>query len=279
MSTAHEELLNRIPQHRLADAVRDACKRMLKVGQDFRTLAAKINVDRNLTVEGKAAKLRAELSQTYGPRLRNGRRLMHEIKARTDALRTSILPKTDAANVADALARQEIRAWLRSLDAADRNQAVLGEDDGIAVAVLTGPAALSGLSKEVEAKVRKLYHERHFAQQSREIEVLEELAMVVDTAAKLARADLAIGGGLDAREFAMLMKPVDEGRGAVWLKHSRDAQGTETIIVVPIDGGPARAATAKEIEEGMFFENADEWARVNGHPNFAAFRAAEPDAA
>ena len=270
-----QQLLDRIPDHKHSEQVRDAVVTMLATGETFRKLATSVAADRKLTAEGQAAKLRHEIEATFGPRLRTARKVVYDLQAEANSVRSTITPKIDTTDVAAALARQEIRSWLRSLPRDGLIQAVFSDDEQIAEAVITAPAALSGLWPDAFEKVTAGYRTRHFAQQAREIEALEELAALAGAAAGLARIDLQHGSGLPSHEFEAVMKPIDQGRGAVWLKSEKNKLGVDTILVVPVDGrdGRAREADADDIATGVFFANANEWARANGHANLAAFQA------
>jgi hypothetical protein len=98
-------------------------------------------------------------------------------------------------DVAAELGRQEIR------------QAVFSGDDRITEAVVTTPAALSGLWADVFDKVTATYRARHFAEQSKEIEALQEFTAVAIAAVGLARGDLQYGSGLQPQ-------PLDNPFGA-----------------------------------------------------------------
>jgi hypothetical protein len=120
--------------------------------------AATIRSDSKLSPAGKAAALAEALDA--GPRA-HLKQLSEKTKAAIEnikARRAGLAPQKprDETPVGE-MRRQELRAYLRGLDQAERHRVALSGDPEVEEAILFGPAALSGLSPEVHSRVRDLH--------------------------------------------------------------------------------------------------------------------------
>jgi hypothetical protein len=66
-------------------------------------------------------------------------------------------------------------------------------------------------------------------------------------------------GVLNERDFNDLPASMEQRPAAPWLRHRKDASGTEEIRGVDLERRVERLATAEEIERGVFYENYDEY--------------------
>jgi hypothetical protein len=71
--------------------------------------------------------------------------------------------------------------------------------------------------------------------------------------------DLAADSGLERADFDVIAKEIESKPGAVWLRHEKDAQGNERIIVIDVQNHRSRAATEDEARDGVFFKDFAEY--------------------
>jgi hypothetical protein len=174
--------------------------------------------------------------------------------------------KTDAVGFGR---RAEIRGWLRSLSANERN-AFVGQisklDPEIALAIVEVGPELSGV---LAADRDQLLDRALLAQHGpaiQEVEELERSIELADRALSMAREELATEAGVDLTKFNEAAAPYEKAATAPWLrKHIED--GVEVIRVKLREdgsGGVEVPATPDEIEMGQYFANYDEYRQAGG---------------
>jgi len=222
----------------------------------------------------RQAKLRAAIRD-----LRDARAPIGEMQAKLDAKRKAVaIPKFDPKDIVGFLRRQELRAALRSMNAAQRELTL--NNPQFADALLEQPAALSGLflaedfkgtvspeiqrDRDIVAAAKQKRLETLFAPQLAEIDELEKVVAEGNMVADLARVDLQSHSGMEPRMFAEFAKPVEAKQNAPWLKRFTE-DGKEVIRVVDLENHGARIATEREILDGKFYPD---------HASYLADRAA-----
>src|SRR5207245_2020770 len=121
----------------------------LEVAEKFKTKQAEIEASKAYTEAGRRQTMMSLLVKEFAPQFRRAQapivRAMADAKARRN---TFVLPAPDQSNIAAALERQEIRAYVARLPAAKRLPFALeSRDRRIIEAVLSAPRALSGFSE------------------------------------------------------------------------------------------------------------------------------------
>jgi hypothetical protein len=107
-------------------------------------------------------------------------------------------------DVVGAMERAELRTFARGLKGAERLPFAIEH----AEAMLSAPAALSGLPADQFEKVKQTYIEAKFGPQIAEIEILNEDLSTVRAAHDLALAELRANAGLSEREFSKMVEKV-----------------------------------------------------------------------
>jgi hypothetical protein len=175
--------------------------------------------------------------------------------------------KTDAVGFAR---RAEIRGWLRSLSATERN-AFVGQisklDPEIALAIVEVRPELSGV---LAADRDQLLDRALLAQHGPAIQEVEELERGIELAERaisMAREELATEAGIDLTKFNEAAAPYEKAATAPWLR-KRIEGGVEVIRCVKLrdagGGGVEVLATPEEIEMGQYFANYDEYRQAGG---------------
>jgi hypothetical protein len=78
-----------------------------------------------------------------------------------------------------------------------------------------------------------------------------------------AREEVRVESGvLNERDFNDLPVSMEQRPAAPWLRHRKDANGTEEIRVVDLERRVERRATPEEIERGVFYGSYDEYQKA-----------------
>jgi hypothetical protein len=185
-----------------------------------------------------------------GPRKAPVAKARAEIKSRRDAL---VVKAVDPTNLAAALERQEIRAWVRSLDLGVRQSVVLAtKDRRILEAMLTAPPELSGIANpKAAAEIEARYLELEYPSELVAIEALDSVVAEAEAALHVARNEMRSVVDIDMHQhdFDELMRPVETHRP--WL--TKD--GLQVVEVLPDGRAGYRKATETDIANGVKYEN------------------------
>lgn len=185
---AYEELVRRMPPE--VDHVNAGLHRALHrppvALDELHSLAEQITATGKWTPDGVRDQLVSHIRAKIAPAVNEHRMDIAAAKDIAAAQRAALgRRQIDRADVVGEMQRAEIRAYLRTLPSNDRVQAALLADAAIRDAILTSPAALSGLDDEVYARVREAAIE---AEQRGELRVVNDL----DAAIVVAEAMMAI---------------------------------------------------------------------------------------
>jgi hypothetical protein len=266
ISERTQGLVARVPDHPFAPTVKAAMAEMIGAAESFATKKSELIRAGKLTPLGLKDALRDNLSETMKSLVR-ARKPVEQAQSEIKKRRTALTRKeADPTNVVAALDRQERRAWLRSLNDAQRQSILLTtSDDRLVEAAVTAPMGLSGFSGDIMARVFAEVEERYIEMQhGPEVAAIAELAAVVaegDAAAQIARNMVQQETGMDDREFTRIVEPIDRRASAPWLlKTSGSSTSPERIMVVNLTAeGHAtyREATKADLIDGVYYENAD----------------------
>jgi hypothetical protein len=263
--------LERVPDHPLKLVVKRSIIDAMTAADQFAAKKNELAKTGTLTERGQHQALRDSLVHQYGKDLARARdpitKARKDIKARRDAL---VIKAVDPANIAAALERQEIRAWLRTLDLnARQSVALTTKDRRVIEAMVTAPPELSGFDGNL-ARLAEQVEERYM-----ELTYGDEIAAIKSMEAVVDEGDAAIGAArvliqgvtdLDDRDFNLLMRPIEQKIGAPWLLKSNGSGGVERVMVVEVTNGVAsyRDASANDLSTGVYYKDAAEYQTAQG---------------
>ncbi|MEW6630320.1 MAG: hypothetical protein AB1440_05580 [Pseudomonadota bacterium] len=253
MNQRTQQIVSRIRDEKL----REAAAACLAVADRFRARADAIKGDPSFTQIGRDKALQDEATKNFLPGLKAASQPIARALAEANQARAAIsLPAPDKSDIAGALERQEIRAFVRAMEHGDRISLLFGTvDERIVDAVLSAPGALSGLSDELFGKIRDLVVERRHGDQVAKIREAEETAEAAQAALQVAQNDIKAATGLSDAAFEQLQKM---NTFTPWLV--RD--GDKVLKVIPGQGSYP-LASADEIATGKFYTNSAEYLRDN----------------
>jgi hypothetical protein len=263
VSKRTETIIDRLPpNHQLTPSMRSVMADALTAGEQYAGYKIAIASDKRMTELGKRQALKDEFTGRFGKTLVRAKQHVAksraEIKARRDAL---VVKSVEPANLAAALERQEIRAWIRSLDPGVRQSTVLSSRDRrIFEAMLTAPPELSGIAgSSAAAEIEARYLELTYPDELASIEAMDSVVSEAEAAMDVARNDLAgVVDFLHPHEFDVLLKGIDVGRP--WL-----IDGRRQVCETGIDGKPVyRKATEADLADGVEYKNFDEYRAAQG---------------
>jgi hypothetical protein len=265
ISARTQSLLDRLPKdHPLAPSMRSAMIAAAAASEGFVGRRIALQSDGRMTPRGQQDALRESLTQNHGKQWARANasvlKARKEITARRDALVIKSVDKTD---LAGALERQEIRAWVRQLDLGVRQSVVLATNDKrILEAVVSAPPELSGFdgSAALAGKVEARYFELVFPDELAAIDAMDAVVSEAEASMHIARNELrsTLDNNMHQRDFDTLMAPIETVRP--WLLDD-DKQVCETGV----DGKPTyRPATENDRAFGVRYKNFEEYKAAQG---------------
>jgi hypothetical protein len=256
MSERYEQLIQRLSNHPLKGLLKGA----LEASEKLTDRAAAIQNNKFLSDDGRAKESRAQLKAALRD-VRDAGIPIDEMRSRLKDIRASIRPVSfDKGDLAGALARQEIRAYVRTLPLGERAALLVGEkaEAMFVDAILEQPGALSGLDSNLYDRIREQRLEALHTNENFQAEELTREIAEASAALQVAKQGLQRASGMKDHEFEQLATEVFSKRAAPWLKHD-SVNGNPTIIIVPLRGGPSRPATPDEIRDGKFYRDLAEY--------------------
>ena len=257
MNARNEKLIERYAAHPLRAEVELA----LITAERFGERSAAIAADKNLSPEGRKNKGAAELRSALRS-VREAGAPIDEMRAKLRAEFASITTAPiDKSDLAGALARQELRAHIRTLPLGERAALLTGDkaDPRFTDAVLEQPAQISGLDQNFYDRVRDERLEALHPQASFRAEKLSDEIAEAEAGLEIARQDLQRDSGIKQHEFDALRKEVDSRKNAPWLKRDRDVNGREQVVVIRPGHSSALPATPDERRDGKYYTSHDEY--------------------
>jgi len=168
----------------------------------------KINADPNLSVTGKAEKVR-ELVQKHAHEAIRAQLTAKELANAIDSRKSKLkLPSSNETNVAAALLRGQIRDRFAKMGSlAERKVALATETDPVTIeAILEGPASLSGLDNATRDEVRSKAIATHFPDQIARIQRDQEAAQIARFAADDLAETMADAVGIPKNSFGEFLQ-------------------------------------------------------------------------
>jgi hypothetical protein len=218
------------------------------------TARAAIDADKRFTADGAKDEFRRHVLSAAVPVFHRGRRAIQQAQQQLAEKRTKLQPpKPDPADAAGAIARMEIRTWLRGLSQAERDAITEPSslDPQIRQAIMEAPAQLTN----VAGSHRRLILENMLRETHGELlDEIDELQQAIEAAQfeggrETARLDLEI---YDPAVFNEMAAPIEAKESVPWLRRGR---------VVDLDRGVERPPTAEELATGIEAATLDEFNR------------------
>jgi hypothetical protein len=217
--------------------------------------------DRRMTELGRRQALQDALTQNHGKAWARAKAPIAKARREIEKRRAALVVKPmDPADLVGAVLRQEIRAWIRSLDVGVRQSVVLAtKDRRILEAALSAPPELSGIT---DPKAAAEIEERFI-----EIVYPRELAAIAADDAVVAEAEAACGVSynemrstidLHPHDFDELMRPIETIRP--WI--TKD--GLQVCEPLPNGKASYRKATEADLAFGVQYENLAAWQAAQG---------------
>jgi hypothetical protein len=257
-----QTLLDRLPKdHPLSPSMRTAMIAAAAASEGFVGHKIALASDGRMTPRGQQDALRESLTQNHGKQWARAKapvaKARAEIKTRRDKLVVKSVDKTD---LAAAIERQEIRAWVRSLDLGVRQSVVLAtKDRRILEALLSAPPELSGItSPSAAAEIENRYIELTYPKELAELEALDSVVAEAEAAVGIAYNELRNTVDMHQHDFGELMRPIETIRP--WL-----IDGRRQVCETAADGKPTyRKATEADLADGVEYKNYDEYKAAQG---------------
>jgi hypothetical protein len=262
VSPRTKTLLDRVPDHPLAPSMRTAMIAALAASEQFSGHKIALASDGRMTALGQRQALTDALTGKYGKALARAKAPVVKARKEIEAERAALVIKpVDPANVAAALERQEIRAWVRTLDLGVRQSVVLATTDRrILEAVVSAPPELSGFAGDaaLASKIEDRYIELTYPDKLASIEAKNDVVSEAEASMHIARNELRSVIDLHSHDFDELMRPVETLRP--WLMDD-DRQ----VCEVGADGKPNyRPANETDLAHGVRYENFDAYKAAQG---------------
>lgn len=155
---------------------------------NFRKMIRSVQDNPRLSARGQAEEIRAGSNKPKTFFASLNEQLAAE-REKLDARRDHFQLQAPSRDVADVLDRQEIRAWLRTVNPATIGR-LAGENPAIAEAVISAPAALSGLDAAAHARIVDAERERQFGPELKILDGEAEELAVTESAVRVAHEQL-----------------------------------------------------------------------------------------
>ncbi|MCP1915908.1 hypothetical protein J2R96_008388 [Bradyrhizobium elkanii] len=213
------------------------------------SIGSQLAADNRYTEQGRQDQHRNHILHQAVPAFHDGRRAISRAKQELDEMRNRFtLPKSDPADAAGAIARMEIRTWLRGLPQDERDKITRADniDPQIRTAVLEAPQALSGVaSSHLNLLKDRVLRETH-GTLADEIQELSSAIEIASSAIEAGRESARIDTRMSASEFEAAAAPIEQRQGVAWLR-----KRGSTTSVVDLERLVERPPTAEELATGI----------------------------
>jgi hypothetical protein len=183
-------------------------KSLLSIADAALAKAEAVGRDGNLTPKGRTAAMRDWLRAEGAAALRQGVAALKTADDRRAAIRTKMAGAAiDKADVAGAMLRGEVRAWLRSLDPSKRTAMTLvdGLDPSIALAITEAPPELSGVTPEQRERLQTAALVALNPEAATELAEVESALEAVQSAMRAAKKTIQSAAGVASVEIDELL--------------------------------------------------------------------------
>lgn len=220
--------------------------------------AARATIDKDVrfTEDGRRDEFRKHVLAQAVPTFIRGRKMIAQARKELADQRAKLQPpKADPADAATAIAKMEIRTWLRGLSNDERAKLTAPDviEPAIRTAIVEAPSTMSGTSDERRALLlENVLRETHgsLIDEAAELaQAIEAAESVVTAGNETARMDMGL---FEPGEFGKLVAPIEEklARDIPWLRRGK---------VVDIDRGIERDPTSDELTVGIEAQTFDEY--------------------
>src|SRR4051794_24496771 len=204
--------LDRVPDHSIAPVLKSSIVDALTAADGF--AASKVELARagTMTELGQRQALRDALVSNFGKTIGRARDPITKAKKEIQDRRAAMKIKAvDPSNIAAALERQEIRAYVRGLAPGDRQSlAMTTKDPRLLEAMVTAPPELSGFTSmknfaQLIEQIEARYFELNYGPEIAAVQALEDVVAEADAAVQVARNSVQSTVGMDDRTFNQIM--------------------------------------------------------------------------
>jgi hypothetical protein len=264
------QLLQQVGGHPLKASLAKA----LDIAEAFAGDVEFLSLNKDLSDQGRANAMQSKLRAAVRD-LRDARAPIVDLQTKLDAKRKLVsMPKFDRSDDYGLKLRMELRQTLKTTTDPGQRALLLAKP-AYADALLETEPEVSGLflaedfkgtiSPEIQrdrdtvaaAKEQRLAG--LFGPELAEIEALEEVVKQANMIADIARGDLKLHSGIDdQRVFEEFVRPVEAKQNAPWLRRFVE-DGREVIRVVDLENHAARVATEREILDGKYYRDHQEF--------------------
>jgi hypothetical protein len=213
------------------------------------SIGHQLAADTRYTDQGRQDQFKNHVLHQAVPVFHQGRRAISRARQELEEMRGRLQLQTgDPTDAAGAIARMEMRTWLRGLPQSERDKITIAEDidPQLRAAILEAPAMLTGVPQtHLTLLKEKALREVHGSL----IDEIAELSSAIDMAASAVEAgrdSARVDTGLTAGEFDAAAKSIEQRQGVAWLRR----RGAQTRFV-DLERGLERAATADELATGI----------------------------
>lgn len=213
------------------------------------SIGGQLASDNRYTDQGRQDQFANHVLHQAVPEFHQGRRAIARAKQELQDMRGRLqLPKPDPTDAAGAIARMEIRTWLRTLPQGERDRITRAEklDPQIQAAIIEAPAVMTGVAEShLNVLNEKILRETHGTL----IDEIAELSSAIEMAASAVEAgrdSARTDTGMTDEQFNAAAAPIEQRLEVAWLRR----RGTETRVV-DLERGVERAATSEELATGI----------------------------
>lgn len=217
------------------------------------SIGRQLEADTRYTDQGRQDQHRNHILHQGVPVFHQGRRAISRARQELEDMRNRLqLPKTDPTDAAGAIARMEIRSWLRGLPQGERDKITRAEniDPNIRSAIIDAPAVMTGVAdSHLNLLKEKVLRETHGSL----MDEIAELSTAIDVAASAVEAgrdSVRIDTGLTLQKFNEAAAPIEAREAVPWLRKGK---------VVDVERGVMREPTADELATGVEAQTLDEF--------------------
>jgi hypothetical protein len=208
-------LLDRLPKdHPLSPSMKAAMIAALAAAEQFAGHKIALASNPEITERGQRRALRDALTGNHGKQWAKAKAAVQKARKAIEAERAALVIKpVDPANVAAALERQEIRAWVRTLDLGVRQSIVLStKDRRILDAVVSAPSELSGFAGDAAfaSKIEDRYIELTYPDKLASIEAKNAVVAEAEAGMGISYNELRSTVDMHQHDFSELMNPMIE---------------------------------------------------------------------
>lgn len=220
------------------------------------SIGRQLEADTRYTDQGRQDQHRNHILHQGVPVFHQGRRAISRARQELEDMRNRLqLPKTDPTDAAGAIARMEIRSWLRGLPQGERDKITRAEniDPNIRSAIIDAPAVMTGVAdSHLNLLKEKVLRETHGSL----MDEIAELASAIDVAASAVEAgrdSARIDTGMTPEQFNEAAAPIEARETVPWLRKGK---------VVDLERGVMRDPTEDELATGIEAQTIDEFNRL-----------------